>query len=122
MSTRTELTQRRRKAHHAALKELSGLDGLTLWRKLRRIETELFRACENYSNGTNGVDLPAWEEAKRVGRNRLINAFGGTIPQGVFINSDPRGHMLKLDCDVRSIPDGMERDMGGNGILAAEID
>ena len=58
---------------------------------------------------------------------KIAKIFGGTIPEGVFINSDPRGHALKLDCGDAgqpgvTIPEGMEKDWGGNGILAAEID
>ena len=57
---------------------------------------------------------------------QLLALFGGSLPAGLYINGDPRGHMLKLDCGSAGspgvpIPDGMERDWGGDGILAADI-
>ncbi len=133
MSTPTndrELLARRRTAHHAALGSLIGADaaaGLKLWRKLRRIETRLYALCVHYSNGTGGIDTAAWENAKDTAKRELIALFGEPLPAGLFINGDPRGHMLKLDCGSAgspgvTIPPGMERDWGGNGILAAEIE
>lgn len=126
MSTTTERIEKRRKAHHAALAKLAGgnVDGLKLWRKLRAIERALYTVCERYTNGE--CDLRAWEKAKASGRIALHVAFGGEIPKGVYINGDPRGHMLKLDCGSAGepgvpIPEGMERDWGGDGLLAPEI-
>jgi hypothetical protein len=126
MKTTTESIQRRRTAHHKALEVLAATvgcktPGLTLWRGLRLIEAELYRACLNYTNGTNGVDEMKWRGAKQAAHNSLENLFGGPIPKGVFINGDPRGHMIKLDNETVTIPDGMEKDWGGYGILAAEI-
>lgn len=129
MNTMTqERIERRRKAHHAALASLSNLavpDGFSIWRKLRRLETKLYTVCVDYTNGENGVDSEDWEQAKEQGRAELRLIFG-TLPKGVYINGDPRGHMLKLDCGSAGepgvpIPEGMERDWGGDGILAAEI-
>ena len=123
MSTRTANIQRRRKSHHAALASLKLCeDGLPIWRKLRSIESKLYRVCLDYTNGDNGVVLADWEKAKEQALIELRVLFNGSLPVGLFINGDPRGHMLKLDCDVVTIPDGMERDWGGNGILAAEIE
>ena len=117
--------QKRRVAHHKALETLAyqvGCEapGLALWRQLRRIESWLSVYSVQHCNGD--IDGDKWEEIKQQGRNRLFKVFGGRIPEGVFINSDPRGHALKLDSDKVSVPQGMERDWGGDGILAAEID
>jgi hypothetical protein len=122
----TEQLQRRREAHHKALEIIAAMvgcdkPGLKLWRELRRIENTLYPICLNYTNGENGIDMDKWEAAKDDARARLAKVFGGTVPQGVRINSDPRGHMLKLDCDKATVPQGMERDWGGDGILTAEI-
>lgn len=126
MKTETkERVERRRKAHHAALETLARevgctTDGLTLWRKLRRIEREVYRACEAYSNDPDfGVER--WESVKDKACGELREVFGGKLPVGLFVNGDPRGHMLKLDNDERAIPEGMQTDWGGNGILAVEI-
>lgn len=46
----------------------------------------------------------------------------GCLPQGFFINTDPRGYALKIDNDKvpRSIED-LQRDLGGYYILAPEF-
>lgn len=123
----TERTKLRREAHHAALAKLAGWtmqpqESLDLWRRLRRLERTLYAVCLDYTNGTNGVDSDKWEAAKEQGYAELARIFGGTIPAGVYINSDPRGHMLKLDSDQVKVPGGMECDWGNDGLLAAEIE
>jgi len=125
--TQTAQLQRRRAAHHAALGTLINADaaaGLKLWRKLRRIERQLYTICEHYIDGTNGIGQPQWDAAKDAARAQLLTLFGGSLPTGLYINGDPRGHKLKLGAGLPGvhIPDGMERDWGGNGILAADID
>ena len=122
---RASFIQRRRENHHKALEVLAyqvGCDtpGLALWRQLRRIETWISYYSVEYCNGT--IDTDKFESVKQQARNRLTKVFGGRIPEGVFINSDPRGYALKLDNEHVEIPQGMERDWGGYGILAAEID
>lgn len=122
----TERTKLRREAHHKALEELAlrvgcKTPGLKLWRKLVCVERQIYKVCEHYTNGTDGIGTVEWEIAKGKTIQILENVFGGEIPEGIFINGDPRGHMLKLDCEF-PIPDGMERDWGGDGILAAEIE
>ena len=77
--------------------------------------------CLHFSNGD--ADSDVWDEMKDSAKRQLATMFGGVIPNGVYVNSDPRGHMLKLDSGAQfGVPEGMERDWGGNGILAAEID
>jgi len=125
MKTISEHTLKARLAHHRALEVLAQsvnchTDGLILWRKLRRLETKVHKAAEAYSNdATFGLEL--WETVQSHAKQQATKIFGGTLPKGVFINGDPRGHSLKLDCDVVGIPEGMYRDRGGNGILAADI-
>lgn len=122
--------QRRRENHHKALETLARqvgceTNGLTLWRQLTRLERWVYPYSLKHCNG-EGVDGDQWEAIKEQARVKLAQIFGGRIPAGVFINSDPRGHVLKMDCgDAGSagvkIPEGMDKDWGGNGILAAEI-
>lgn len=126
MKNTKETIQRHRAAHHAALESLAkqvgcNKPGLTLWRELRRLESKLHRACEAYSSYSD-YGLERWEADKDAGYKELSRIFGGTIPKGVFINSDPRGHSLKLDSEQVTIPEGMSKDWGQYGILAAEID
>lgn len=120
-----EHIQRRRLAHHKALEVLAAqvgckTPGLTLWRSLRRLEAKLHRACESYSSDSD-YGLERWEADKAAGHDELIRIFGMT-PKGVYINGDPRGHSLKLDSEQVTIPEGMQRDWGNDGILAAEIE
>jgi len=115
--------QRHRENHHKALESLAhqvncNTPGLALWRQLRRIENWFTVYSTRYCNGT--IDSEGFEQVKQQAYNRIAKVFG-SIPEGVFINSDPRGYALKLDNEKVSIPEGMERDWGGYGILAAEI-
>jgi hypothetical protein len=117
--------QRRRENHNKALEVLAyqvncTTPGLALWRKLRRVENWFTVYSTRYCNGD--LDSEAFETVKQQAYVRLSKAFGGTLPQGVFINSDPRGYALKLDNAQVSIPRGMDTDWGGYGILAADID
>jgi hypothetical protein len=122
---RAAWVQRRRENHHRALETLASqvgctTPGLALWRKLRRIEKWFTVYSTRYCN--SGLDTDQFEQVKDTARNRLAKVFGGKVPVGVFINSDPRGYALKLDNGQVTIPPGMDKDWGGYGILAAEID
>ncbi len=124
--TKKENIERRRAVHHRSLETLAATvgcktPGLKLWRQLRLLETRVYAACESYSNDAS-FGMERWEAAKDDARKELARIFGGTIPVGVYINGDPRGHMLKLDTEEVALPDGMVRDLGNNGILAAEIE
>lgn len=121
-----EHTIKARLAHHKALEALArqvgcNVPGLTLWRKLSRLERSVHLACEQYSSDPAfGVDR--WEAIKADATKQLAAIFGGTIPTGIFINGDPRGHSLKLDAEQVTVPEGMSKDWGSDGILAAEIE
>ncbi len=117
--------QRRRQAHHKALETLAHqvdceTNGLTLWRQLTRLERWLDNLSVRHCNGT--LDGEEWDTAKDLARAKLAKIFGARAPNGIFINSDPRGHALKLDNEAVTVPEGMDKDWGGYGILAAEID
>lgn len=117
--------QRRRANHHKALESLAQqvgcqTDGLKLWRQLRRVESWAYSKSLAFCNGQ--IETEDWELVKVEARARLLKVFGGKLPLGIRINGDARGHALKLDSDKVTVPEGMERDWGGDGILAAEID
>lgn len=120
---RKRFVERRRKAHHKALEGLSTVssadDGLRIWRKLlvaeRRAHAWAETRCE-FSMSDHQVETVVKQAAKHV-----ADALG-SLPRGFFFNWDPRGHSLKIDCDSANIPEGMVRDMGGDGILAPLID
>ena len=139
--TRKEITTARRARHNAALATLHAspatADGLKIWRKLRKIETEAHDSATAQCNGaafrnqpyrpdylpdgSEGQDTP-WEAYAATVRTRVAAAFGGKLPQGFRLNQDARGYALKIDPDKGPVPDGMEMDWGGNGLLAAEIE
>jgi hypothetical protein len=108
--------------HHAALKRLASrkckLTGLQIWRRLRRLEAEATRITTDLCNGT--VDQELADSMLDAIEIKVATAFGRT-PKGFFIQRDPRGTALQLDCDEAPVPDGMQTNWGGNGILAAEI-
>lgn len=128
---RKELLNRRRNAHHAALASLipgkvtkpgQACVGALLYRELVRIERVAARVILDYCNGDRGIGQAQLDAACDAARQRAAVVFGGKLPAGFIINRDPRGHVLKIDPDAGGIvPEGMERDWGGNGILAAEI-
>lgn len=143
-NTRKAAIERERIAHHRALETLRSpdceLSGLQLWRKLRRLE-QLAHACtEAYCNGEriqirwpigpkdrelnlrefDFRDSDCWDQCCECVRDCVRQIFG-QIPDGFYVNGDARGSALKLDPDKVTIPQGMHRDLGGNGILAAEI-
>ena len=122
---REQWLQRRRANHHKALETLAQTvgcqtDGLKLWRQLRRLESKTSKAALDYCNGVIGTD--EWQELSPLFESKIATVFGGRLPDGVFINADARGYALKLDNEKVTVPQGMEKDWGGYGILAAEID
>jgi hypothetical protein len=54
---------------------------------------------------------------------RVAAIFGGKLPPGFFVNTDPRGYALKIDPQNASAAvEGLHRDWGNYYILAATID
>lgn len=97
--------------------------GFEIWRKLRRVENWVAGQCERYSSDPKYTSA-RWEKVSAQARARVQDILGG-IPGGFFVNTDPRGYMLKLDdatCPwAKSLKDcGMHADMGGYLILAPE--
>lgn len=117
MSKVSEATIRARAAHHAALAELTDKDGLSVWRKLRRVEQEISRYSECYCNG--GMSLEAFDVRCENAKHKAARIMG-KLPNGFFVNRDPRGYALKIESE--QLPQGMWKDWGGYGILAPVID
>jgi hypothetical protein len=117
---RQQWIDRRRANHHRALESLAtnGQSGLQLWRKLRRIEKRAHSFATAYCNGD--IDSAEWELFTEEFTQSVAEVFG-QLPQGFFVNGDARGYALKLDNEKVTIPQGMDTDWGGYGILAAEI-
>ena len=126
--------QARRDAHNTALASLAtnGKEGLKIWRALRKLEGIAHRHAEAYCNGDVALinsgthfdyrnDEEAWSNFSAYVKAEAVKIFGH-VPEGFFINGDARGHSLKLDAERVKIPEGMETDWGGDGILAAVIE
>lgn len=127
-TTKHEATLRVRRAHHLALAKFANVKGseddlanagLKIWRKLRRIEQEAHRMAESYCNGT--IDSDSMDKAEAF-FSKEVGDILGQVPRGFFVNRDPRGYALKLDPEFMHVPDGMQKDWGGYGLLAPEID
>ncbi len=133
-----------RARHHAALVTLytgkaPAPSGLSLWRKLRRLEAEAHDAAtaqcngaaygsqpfrpDHHPDGSDGTEAnpTPWEIYAETVRARVAKILG-TVPPGFRFNQDARGYALKIDPDKGQVPEGLWTDWGRNGILAAVID
>lgn len=136
--------QSSRARHQAALATLykgkgPAPSGLTLWRKLRRLEQEAHDAATAQCNGAPYAGQPfrpdwhadgsegtpdnptPWETYAATVRARVAKILG-QLPPGFRYNQDARGSALKIDPDKGPVPPGMLTDWGGNGLLAGTID
>lgn len=117
----------RKERHLKALEEL-GFTGS--FRTLRTLENRAHRNAEAYCNGPyyGGFDGDEYERRQEKIEEQVKKLFGGTLPQGFFINGDPRGYALKINAGNEAgmehrpeyIPQGLHKDWGGYGILAPE--
>lgn len=105
----------------------TGLDPLTLCKKLRRIEGAANKLAVGL-DCCNTLSLESMEAEKRLSRikGRVAAALGETWSelerQGVFINLDPRGYALKIDDEyMRAHSLKLHTDWGGFGVLAPEF-
>ena len=120
-----EHVTRWRNNHFAALASLHAnpttVDGQSMWRKLRRLESEASAIAVHYCNGTGGVTTGNIEEKAAPIVEKVRAVFGGKLPAGFRVNYDARGYALKIDPERGTVPEGMQTDWGRNGLLAAEI-
>lgn len=108
-----------------ALGRLMGMkqpDGKRISVALYKLEKATYDGAEAYCNGE--IDSETFEVI-RHNMTQGVRQILGKLPDGFFINSDPRGYALKID-DLSPIREqllaiGMHRDMGGYFILSPEI-
>lgn len=117
-----EHTAKWRAAHHKELGKLFHVaDGLGAWRKLVRIERAANKAACDYCNGA--IDGDEWDRLKTIFAEKVARvSSSGKAPKGFFINGDPRGYTLKIESETAKKYPGLQRDWGGYGCLAAQID
>lgn len=122
------LEQARARHHNALLTLYKGTkptSGLALWRKLVKLERIASDAATAQCNGTSYSGQPfrnelEWSAFRAFVKLHVRDIFGA-LPDGFLFNSDPRGYALKLDPENCTVPEGMEKDCGGYGCLAAQI-
>lgn len=112
------------------LKALEALGFVGSFRTLRTLENRANYNAVLYCNGPayNGIDSDVYETRQERIAEQVKKLFGGTLPQGFFINGDPRGYALKINAGNEAgmehhpeyIPEGLHKDWGGYGILAPE--
>lgn len=111
-----ERSEQDKKNHIEALKSL-GFNGS--FRTLRILENKARWFSLQWCDGKISLDTMNQEHDAIEAKVKTL--FGGTLPQGFFINSDPRGTALKLDDDKTVLPVGFWRDFGGYGVLAPDF-
>lgn len=139
--TKRERRQAQLERHYAALVRLAkacGMEkaeGKKLSVTLLKIEKLAHMGAEAYCNGENfypynfNGNENAWDEFSEMIEKRVKEVFGGQLPAFFTVNGDARGYALKIrgaeaghDYGKALIEQtGLERDWGGNGLLAPEI-
>jgi hypothetical protein len=99
--------------HIEALKTLGFKAGN--WNRIRHIENMANWYALKYANGE--MDSERYGAQQAEVEKAVLKLFGGKLP-GFFVNSDPRGYALKLDNESVKLPEGLNKDWGGYGILA----
>lgn len=112
------------------LKALAELGFTGSYRTLKTLENRAHRNAELYcySEDDGGISGDEYSVRQERIEEQVKKLFGGTLPKGFFINSDPRGAALKINAGNEAgmtyhpeyIPQGLHTDWGGYGILAPE--
>lgn len=90
---------------------------------IKRLEHEANYAATRACNGE--ITDQEYSNLEMRYSNRAAMLFGGKLPHGFFINSDPRGYALKLNNEAYAVnhPNDLPinyQDWGGYMIIAPE--
>jgi len=103
----------------------TGLEPVTLCKKLRRLEAKAHRLATDYCNGENGVTTDNWESKCAPIIKQVKSTLKCADDCPIFINGDARGYALKIKAShVRALQTSGKNiytDMGGYGILAPDF-
>ena len=96
----------------------TGIEPVTLCKKLFRLENKAHRLSTDYCNGV--IDCEQWEELTQTILNKVVKILGAENDYNFFVNGDARGYALKM------FPDFVKDkkifiDWGGNGIIAPDF-
>ncbi len=127
--TKTETMYSKIEKHGANLNAIfnTGIDNVTLCKKLHRLETKLHKFAEDYCNGVmteEDYDIEEGVISKKVAKilGRKVSTTDGVPTYPLYFNRDPRGYSLKLDDEYVGEHDlKIEKDWGGYGILAPDF-
>ena len=105
----------------------TGIEPITLCKKLRRLENKAHKLATDYCNGENGIDSENWDEKCKpildaVKKILFAQSYNVRREQAIFLNGDARGYALKIN--ERFVSENnltIHKDWGGYGILAPEI-
>jgi len=98
----------------------TGIDNVTLCKKLHRLEKQAHRIATDYCNGENGVDSEIIDSFVNPILAKVVKLLGNGCP--VQFNGDARGYALKIsDKIVRANGLKIYTDMGGYGIICPEF-
>ncbi len=114
--------------HCQELEALGAEDGVEAYNKLLSLENRAHKVAEDDCNF--GMEEEVYEKRMDKIRDAVSKIFG-KLPEGFFINGDPRGYALKIKEEDNKLvkgqlDDGISKvisytDWGGYGILAPEI-
>ena len=81
-------------------------------------ERQAHKKALDHCNGyLDGYKYEAWKD--RFVKKLAAKLGLDKMPEGFFVNSDPRGYSLKMQAGT--FPDGLIADWGGYGILAPDF-
>ena len=101
----------------------TGIENVTLCKKLRRLENKAHQLTTDYCNGTDGITSENWAiyaDTILLSVDRVLGQIEKKIP--IFVNGDARGYALKIDSEyVREHNLKIFQDWGGFGIIAPDF-
>ena len=96
----------------------TGIEPVTLCKKLFRLENKAHRLATDYCNGV--IDCEQWEELTQPILNKVVKILGVKNDYNFFVNGDCRGYALKMFPDF--VKDKkIYTDWGDNGIIAPDF-
>lgn len=118
--TKKEILYKRIDQHGQHLNDIfkTGLDNITLCKKLFRLENKAHNLATRYCNGF--VSCDEWEEETKTIIKKVADILNITDNKTLFINGDARGYALKL-CDEFSRDKDISKDWGGYGLIAPDF-
>lgn len=125
MSTKKDRMYKQIEEHAANLLAIfpnAQTTGIALCKSLRRAETSAHNLAEHHCNGDLNCD--EWYKRAKAKRKWLCRKLGVSEDFPFVVNGDPRGYALKIDSEYmeKNRHLRLERDWGGNGLLAPCFD